>query len=185
MTVYKMQKIIKESIWLLTICILLEILAGQLLNSQEDIVGIPIILASVPVINGIGGNLGSILGAKLTSGLHVGYVKPSYSDKTVLSNVFNIIILALIVFAVLVVLMIFILPLSGIALSVPVIKFAVVVFASGVILTFLVVILCVISAFQAFKKGMDPDNVVTPIITTSGDLLGITIVVVLTLMLII
>ncbi|UCH88203.1 MAG: magnesium transporter [Thermoplasmata archaeon] len=185
MTIYSIRKIIKESIWLLTICILIEILAGQLLNSQEDIIEIPIILAALPLINGIGGNLGSILGARLTSGLHVGYLKPKYNDKILLGNVLNIIILAVIVFSILIGIMIVILPLTGVTISIPIFKFVIVIFCAGMIMTCLVVILGITSAFIAFKRGIDPDNVVTPIITTSGDMLGISIVIILVLMIIV
>ena len=59
MTVYSVRKIVRESFWLLSICILIEILAGQILNSQEDLISIPILLAAVPVINGVGGNIGN------------------------------------------------------------------------------------------------------------------------------
>jgi len=192
MTVYNFQKIIKESFWLLTLCILVEIIAGQALNSQEDLINIPILLAAVPVVNGIGGNLGSILGARITSGLHVGYIQPNFRDKTLVTNIFSIFALAIIVFFILVILMVFILPLSGISLEIKnydftesVIKFVIIVVGSGLIMTFLIVIIGTFSAFWAFKRGMDPDNVVTPIITTSGDLVGISVIVIFVLMIVI
>ena len=51
-------------------------------------------------------------------------------------------------------------------------------------MTALVVILGVVSAFISFKRGIDPDNIVTPIITTSGDTIGITIIIVLALLIV-
>jgi mgtE-like transporter len=81
--------------------------------------------------------------------------------------------------------MVFILPLIGIPISISVFKYILIIILSGLILTVLVVVLGIISAFIAFKRGMDPDNMVTPIVTTSGDFIGITIVIVLTLILII
>ena len=192
MTVYSFRKIIKESFWLLTICIFIEILAGQALNSQEDIINIPLILAAIPVVNGIGGNLGSILGARITSGLHVGYIKPDFRDKTLLSNIFSILALAFVVFIVLVLLMLVLLPATGIPLNLPgesgtgvIYKFIIIVVGAGFIMTTLIVIIGVLSAFWAFRRGMDPDNVVTPITTTSGDMIGITIIIVLVLMIVI
>lgn len=184
MTLYTVSKILKESFWLLTICILIEILAGQILNSQEKIINIPIILAAVPVVNGIGGNIGSIMGAKLTSGLHVGFVKPDLKDKVLRGYISDIILLAIIVFILIAVLMSLILPLIGIQLSISVFKFIPVIFFGGLIMTLIVIVAGVFSAFIAFKKGMDPDNVVTPIITTSGDTFGISIIILLTLLVI-
>jgi mgtE-like transporter len=192
MTVYSFRKIIKESFWLLTICILIEIVAGQALNSQEDIINIPLILAAIPVVNGIGGNLGSILGARITSGMHVGYIKPDIRDKTLMSNIVAILLLAIAVFIILVILMIIILPLTGIELSLPgesgagvIYKFTIIVIGAGLILTLTVIVIGIISAFWAFKRGMDPDNVVTPITTTSGDFIGITIVIILVILMVV
>jgi cation transporter-like permease len=34
-------------------------------------------------------------------------------------------------------------------------------------------LLSVITALYSFRKGIDPDNSVTPIVTTSGDALGV------------
>lgn len=185
MTVYSIKKILRESFWLLTICIIFEILAGQILNSREDIISIPALLAAVPVINGVGGNIGSILGAKLTSGLHVGYVRPKFSDKAVINIFSSVLIFALLVFAILSVLMLIFLPFSGISMDIPFVKFFIVVFIAGLILTIIISIMGVFSAFITFKRGFDPDNVVTPIITTSGDTIGITIIIVLSLLIMI
>jgi mgtE-like transporter len=191
MTVYNYRKIIKESFWLLTICILIEIVAGQALNSREDIINLPLVLAAIPVVNGIGGNLGSILGARITSGIHVGYIKPDFRDRTLLSNIFSILVLAVVVFIILVFLMLIILPATGIPLKLPgesgvgvIYKFIAIVLGAGLIMTFIIVVIGVLSAFWAFKRGIDPDNVVTPVTTTSGDMIGITIIIILVLMII-
>ena len=73
--IYSWKTIVKHGLPLLTICILIEIFAGQILQSnQQKLLFFPILLISIPVINGVGGNIGSILGARLASGLHLGTI---------------------------------------------------------------------------------------------------------------
>ena len=174
MTVYSAPKIIKESIPLLTICIGVEVLIGQLLHSNQGIMTIPIILALIPVINGVGGNIGSILGARLASGLHTGIITVDSKDKELRKNVVSTFILGLVTFFVLGVLIYVLLPFIG--LNVSVIGFGrlmLIVVCAGIMLILCLIGLSLISAIYSYKKGIDPDNSVTPIVTTSGDALGI------------
>ena len=101
MGIYSAPKIIKESIPLLTICIGVEVLIGQVLNTNQSIMTIPIILSLIPVINGVGGNIGSILGARLASGLHTGIISMNYNDKELRKNMSSAFILGVITFFIL------------------------------------------------------------------------------------
>ena len=58
-------------------------------------------------------------------------------------------------------------------------KFMIIVLGAGIIMTIMVIIMSVISAFFSFKKGIDPDNTVAPVVTTTGDLMGITTLVIM------
>ena len=174
MGVYSAPKIIKESIPLLTICIGVEVLIGQVLNTQQSYMTIPIILALIPVINGVGGNIGSILGARLASGLHTGIIQLDFKDSELRKNMSSTFLLGIITFAILGALVYIILPIIGIDISVVGFgRLMAIVLGAGILLVLALICLSVISAFYSFKKGMDPDNSVTPIITTSGDALGI------------
>ena len=85
--IYSWKRIMRNGIPILTICILIEIFAGQILQgNQEKLLLIPLILISIPVINGVGGNIGSILGARLASGLHMGYIELNIRDKNMHQN---------------------------------------------------------------------------------------------------
>ena len=173
MTVYSAPKIIKESIPLLTICIGVEVLIGQILNTQS-IMTIPIILALIPVINGVGGNIGSILGARLASGLHTGIIGLDFKGKELKSNVTGIFIMGLITFCILGLIIYFIMPIIGIKVAViGFTRLMIIVIGAGVLLIIGLIVLSVISAVYSFERGIDPDNSVIPIVTTSGDALGI------------
>jgi mgtE-like transporter len=174
MSIYSAPKIIKESIPLLTICIGVEVLIGQVLNTNQSIMTIPIILALIPIINGVGGNIGSILGARLASGLHTGIISLNLNDKELKKNMVSTFLLGLITFSVLGVLTNIVMPLIGIDVSVVGVgKLMVIVIGAGILLIIFLIGLSVATAIYSFKKGIDPDNSVTPIVTTSGDALGI------------
>jgi mgtE-like transporter len=174
MGIYSAPKIIKESIPLLTICIGVEVLIGQVLNTNQSIMTIPIILSLIPVINGVGGNIGSILGARLASGLHTGIISMDYNDKELRKNMSSTFILGVITFFILGILIYLMMPLVGI--NVNVIGFwrlMAIVLGAGILLIVFLTSLSVVTAIFSFKKGIDPDNSVTPIVTTAGDALGI------------
>lgn len=174
MGVYSAPKIIKESLPLLTFCIGVEVLIGQVLNTNQSMMTIPIILALIPVINGVGGNIGSILGARLASGLHTGIISIDLRDAELRKNVISTVLLGIITFFTMGILIYLLIPLIGINVSV--IGFGrliLIVLGAGLLLILFLICLSVASAIYSFKKGLDPDNSVTPIVTTSGDALGI------------
>ncbi|MCK5559846.1 MAG: magnesium transporter [Thermoplasmata archaeon] len=174
MTVYNAKKIIQESAPLLVFLLLIEILIGQLLNAQKSLVTIPLILALIPVINGVGGNIGGVLGARLASGLHTGVIDPGLKGKELRKNIAGAFILGIIAFTVLAILIYIILPIVGIDADVIGLeKIFLIMIGSGLLLTIIVIGLSILTAFYSFKRGLDPDNYVIPIVTTSGDVLGI------------
>lgn len=175
MSIYKAKNIIKESFPLLTLCIGIEIMSGQLLNMEEkQFIKLPILLALIPVINGIGGNIGSILGARIASGLHVGYISPDLKGKELRKNITDAFLLGLITFTFLAFFINLISPKLGLEMgNLTLIKLLGIMLGAGIILTIIVIQLGISVAIFSFKKGVDPDNVVTPIVTTACDAIGI------------
>ena len=168
-------KILKESIPLLTLCTVLEITGGQLLNNRDIFVSIPFLLSAVPVINGLFGNIGSILGARLSTGLHLGNIDLNLRNKELKENVTETFILGVIVVLFLTGLLWALPPLTGLSTgSVTPLKFLLIMLLTGFLMTIIVIVMSVVSAFLSFKKGIDPDNTVIPIVSTTGDLMGIT-----------
>ena len=92
--IYSWKKIIRFGLPLLTLCVLIEIFAGTILQvGQNFLLTFPIFLISIPVINSVGGNIGSILGARLASGLHVGNINLDIKDKKMHENLITSILL--------------------------------------------------------------------------------------------
>jgi len=173
--IHSWKKIVKHSLPLLTVCILIEIFAGQILQGrQETLVLFPILLISIPVINGVGGNIGSVLGARLASGLHVGYITHDIRDKEMHENVIFSLFIGFVTYAVLAILIYYVALLSGLQMDdISLIAFVLIVLGTGVLLICVVSLFSVFTAFWSFKKGLDPDDMVAPVVTTVGDIMGI------------
>ena len=175
--IYSWKKIVRHGLPLLTVCVLIEIFAGQLLQSKQDILVLfPLFLISIPVINGVGGNIGSVLGARLASGLHVGYISISLNDKKMHENLFTSMLLGVVTYVILGVLIYYIyllLSSNTVSLGIGLIEFISVVLGAGFLLVFVVSIVSVFTAFWSFKKGLNPDDIVAPVVTTVSDVMGI------------
>jgi len=173
MTYYRFQNIVKESMGVLILCSLIAVFTGQLLYFMQDqFIAIPIFLVFVPVINGLGGNLGSIFGARITSALHLGSIT-ALSDKELHKNVGMSLFLGVAVYGVLAIIIYVVAPFLHLEINIDAMNFLLIFILSGVILTIGVMCIILVTAFLSFKQGIDPDNTVIPVVTTLGDSLGI------------
>lgn len=165
----------KESMPLLTLATFLEILGGQILNQNEDkLIAVPIFLVMIPVVNGVGGNIGSILGARLSSGLHLGSIQLKGRGEELNKNILSAVLLGIISYTSLTIVILVISPLLGIQIGADLLlKAGYIMIGTGLMLTAIVILVSVFVARFSFKKGLDPDNTVIPIVTTLCDVLGI------------
>ena len=156
---------------------MIEVYAGNLLQQQDTILlqRLPIFLISIPVINSIGGNIGSILGARLASGLHIGSITLSINDKEMHNNVLSAILLGITTYTLLAIIIYYIGIFTGTTKGIALMNYLMIFIGTGVFLICILSLISVISAFISFKKGVDPDDVVAPIVTTFGDTFGIII----------
>jgi len=175
--IYDWKKIVRHGIPLLTMCVFIEIIAGQILQGGQDmLIKLPIFLISIPVINGVGGNIGSVLGARLASGLHVGYISLDISDKKMHENLITSIVIGITVYFVLAIIIYFTASFGNTQTEnmIGLIEFVSIVLGAGILLVCVISLVSVFTAFWSFKKGLDPDDTVAPVVTTVGDTLGIT-----------
>jgi mgtE-like transporter len=128
----------------------------------------------IPVINGVGGNIGSILGARLSSGLHVGSIELDHYGEELHKNILSALLLGIVSYTSLAIFMLLVSPLIGIGIDPNfLLKAGYIMIGTGLLLTATVIVLSVLVARISFEKGFDPDNVVIPVVTTSCDILGI------------
>jgi len=172
--IYSWKRIVRYGLPLLTLCVLIEIFAGTILQGGQNILlKIPIFLISIPVINSVGGNIGSILGARLASGLHVGYITLDIKDKKMHENFITSIFLGLITYGILAIIIYYVALFSDISMDIGLIEFILIILSVGILLIFIVSFASILTAFLSFKRGLDPDDFVAPVVTTVGDTMGI------------
>lgn len=172
--IYSWKKIVKHGLPLLTVAVVIEIFAGQILQGRQDmLILFPVFLISIPVINSIGGNIGSVLGARLASGLHVGYITISLKDKEMHENLFYSLLIGFITYIILAIVIYYMALLGGLRMGIGLIEFVAILVSTGFLLICVVVLMSVLTAFLSFKRGLDPDDIVAPVVTTVGDTLGI------------
>jgi mgtE-like transporter len=172
---YSLRRILLESYPVLALCTLISIAAGAMLNSSLDTLKrISIILWMVPVVNGAAGNIGSILGARLSSALHIGSIEPMLRGQRLLrQNIIAAFIISLGTFLFAAVLFFSV----GVKLGFPLDRTLALTAAfliTGAFVSVLTVIVTIAFAFASFRGGLDPDNVVIPIMTSVMDVLGVT-----------
>lgn len=172
--IYSWKKIVKHGLPLLTVAVVIEIFAGQILQGRQDmLILFPVFLISIPVINSVGGNIGSVLGARLASGLHVGYITISLKDKEMHENLFYSLLIGFITYIILAIVIYYLALLGGLRMGIGLIEFVAILMSTGFLLICVVALMSVLTAFLSFKRGLDPDDIVAPVVTTVGDTLGI------------
>jgi mgtE-like transporter len=167
------ERIIRESTPILLFCTFLQFGAGAILGREiESFVAIAGLLTIIPAFLEDGGAMGGILTARFSSMLHLGSLKPSIKPPKELFWNFGIMhLLALIVF--------FFVGILGqvvnysLSLStVSTLKLILVTLIAGQLLVVLLNLMSYYFSIVSFRRGLDPDNVGVPLITSSMDVLG-------------
>lgn len=174
MPVYSVKRILIESYPILAASALISLGAGYLLSTNIDkIKAVPFILMMFPPMNGIGGNIGCILGARLASALNLGTVEPKLRGQRVLSdNVNASLLMGLAIFSFLAVFFFLTGLITGLGVYIS-FRLMFIFLAAGAMLIPLIIVSTVILALVSFKEGLDPDNVVIPLTTSFIDLSGV------------
>ncbi len=167
---YETKTILKQSTPVLLACSFLGGSAGGILNSSvETLLTNPSLLTLLPLFSGECGSLISILGAKLSSGLHSGLVEPLKIPKGNTIHYFIIsIILAIVVFPFIG----FLAETSSILLETTGVGFVNIILIStiaGLILVTVMVFLVYYISTVSYNRNLDPDNIVIPISTSITD----------------
>lgn len=162
--------ILKQSTPILLLCSFLGGAAGSILNSSvETLLTNPSLLTLLPLFSGESGSLISILGARLSSGLHSGLIEPFKKPQgETIHNFIICFILAVIVFPIIGILA------EGSSLMLGTIgvgfdKIIEISTLSGFILVAIMVIVVYQVSVTSYNHNLDPDNIVIPISTSMTD----------------
>ncbi len=172
MPIYNFRKIVSDSYRVLLASVAIGLLAGYMLDVNSGRIA-GTVLAMVPPINGIGGNIGSVLGARLSSALHLGTITPEIRGQSALRvNLVASAALGILVYA-FVGGLFFVFSLIFGSTLLRALEVLAIFFGAGLLLTGIIAFTSVTSAFVSYTRGIDPDNVVIPIVTTVVDAAGV------------
>lgn len=160
---------------LLVVLTVLELWGGLVLNAgQAVLTQYPSLLTLVPGIIAVAGNLGSVLASRLSTAFHLGTLSFDPTDDHLAGNALATFGLAATLF-----------PAVGAgawvaryALGDAALSLVTVVFiaaASGVLLAVVAVAIAITATYAAYQFQLDPDDVVVPVVTTTCDVLGVVV----------
>lgn len=183
---YTAQKIILESLPILSMVLVLALIAGQILDTRLNEISpfFPFVLLIIPAFINITGDLAGVVGARVTSHLYTGELDEKFHPYSILlANFVAILFVASTAYMFLALCVLglnywampifFALSPSSPEYIVP-IFFAILV--AGVLATACTSLIGLIGARIVYWSGHDPDSIIPPLTTTVGDLLGIFII---------
>lgn len=165
----------RQALPVISISLVAGLFAGTLLGTEtmrEGIESVPGVLLLLPAFLATRGGVYGSLGARISSGLHQGIIEPRLTfdrrlvNAVVASFVNGMVVSVFIAFVSYLVLFAIgergsLLELVGIML------------VAGFLSAILMLSVLVSVVFVGFRRGLDPDNVIGPIVTTLGDVFGV------------
>lgn len=154
----------------MVLSLMFDLVAGIFLgmNFEKLMLQYPMILVVIPGLMGLRGNVFGSLGSRISTSLYLGSSHPTLGDEYILKNVFFSVWVATIP----AIILLGIATIKFFNISNLLIAVQIVIDSSILISTILGVITATI-VIQSFKRGVDPDNIVGPAITTFADLVSI------------
>ena len=162
--------LIRESILVLSVCALGEMITGTFLES--GISYLPGLLILIPAILQMRGTISGSFSSRISTALHIGTIKPQIRNNTKIfsQNIYaNLVLMVITPFiaALISSIVCVILHVRNIGFF-PLLFIAFVAgFTAGIIQLFI----SILSGIIVFKKGLDPDVIVYPLLSVIGDIL--------------
>lgn len=172
------KSIIFQAMPVLLACVPILIGSGLVLSSMEENfrVGgnyVPGLIVMIPPLLALRGNVSGALASRLGSALHQGVIKPEFLwDPEMKANIFSAISLALLGSLTTGILAYLVSFLSGLK-AVAFFNLVAIALIAGLLSSILQMGVTISVAILSYAKGIDPDNVTSPLVTSIGDLLTI------------
>ena len=174
-TEWTVPSITRAMLPILLVLTMVEVGSGLVLGSFEaELLQYPTLLVLVPVTIGTAGNLGSVLASRLSTAFHLGTLSFDPGDEKLAGNAVATVALAVTLFPVVGAgawALQAVLDGARLALGTVVL----VSLLSGIVLAVLAVLVTVVATYIAYRFGLDPDDVVIPVVTNTCDVLGVVV----------
>lgn len=169
------RRVVRESFPILLVAIVLDVLAGTVVEPRVGGVFLPYpaLLIVVPGFLENTGALGAILAARLGSKLHLGAITPkARPDAAALLDASIVIVLGVVVYGLTAITTLALAEALGFDYP-GVIRFLAVVMTGGMLATMVAAFIGYYAAAATYRFGFDPDNHTIPLVTSGMDLLGV------------
>ncbi len=169
-------RIYRESLPILAVSLAGGVFAGSVLGSEGMTAGFerfPGLLLLLPAFLATRGNVYGALGARISSGLHQGMIDPSFSwDRRLVNAVAASFVNGIGISVFIAVLSWGILQVLG-RESARLLELLGIMLISGVLTSVTLIFGMLALVFASYEYGLDPDNLIGPIVTTLGDIFGV------------
>lgn len=160
----------KESLFSLLLCTMGDLITGIIMGvSTSSLRVLPALIVLLPPAIGMRGNIFASLGSRLGTGLHTGQISPDFKGKILRDNVNSSFILTILMSIYLGIIAALTAHLLG--MDVEMTDMVLISLLAGIFSAFFMLALTIATAFFSYRRGWDPDNVTTPIITLAGDII--------------
>lgn len=170
------RRIYRESLPILVVSLAGGIFAGSVLGSEGMTSGFerfPGLLLLLPAFLATRGNVYGALGARISSGLHQGLIDPEFGwDRRLVNAVGASFINGIGISVFIGVLSWGILQVLG-RESARLVELVGIMLVSGVLTSMTLIFGLLALVFASYEYGLDPDNLIGPIVTTLGDVFGV------------
>ncbi|MFP4530259.1 MAG: magnesium transporter [Halodesulfurarchaeum sp.] len=147
--------------------------SGLLLGTFEGVLyRYPSLLILVPVTIGTAGNLGSLLASRLSTAFHLGTLSFRPADEQLAGHSLATVALALTLFP-LVGAGAWVLALVTGRVVLPLWRVLAIATLSGAGLAIVAIVATALTTYGAYRAGLDPDDVVIPVVTVTADVFGV------------
>lgn len=167
--------IVRQALPVLGVSLVAGLFAGTVLGTdamREGIESVPGILLLLPAFLATRGGVYGAMGARLSSGLHQGIIQPEFQLDERMRNA----ILASFVNGMSVSVFIGVLTwgvMTAFGQSANLVHLVLIMAIAGVLSAVLMLTVLVTVLFVGYRRGMDPDNLIGPTVTTLGDVFGV------------
>ena len=172
----EVRRVYRESVGILSVSLLGGLFAGAVLGSEpmrEAFRQYPGLLLLLPAFLATRGNVYGAFGARLSSGLHQGLIRPELAyDERLVNAVVASFVNGIGISVVIGVLSWAVLQALG-RESARLVELVGITLVSGVLTSVVLVFGLMGLVFGSYEFGLDPDNLIGPIVTTLGDVFGV------------
>ena len=163
-----------QSLSVLILCALIELGAGFTLKEMKrQLVLLPGLIVMVPPLLDLRGNISGALASRLGTALHVGAMEPKLAfTRELKTNVASSLILSLLASATIGLVSYVMCILTGIE-TISLAKLVGIALIAGFVSCLILIAIAVPVAVISFKRGLDPDNLTSPLMTTLGDFITV------------